>query len=840
MLGVLHYSSAGGNCGKPVAGQEACRILVCRCAEMRNSRSETRSLLSSVLRVRTITLPAALLSLLLSFPSWGVVIDVPGDQPTIQDAIDVATTGATVVVHPDTYFENINFNGKTIVVRSTDPTSPPVVASTIIDGGSSDSVVTFAGTELTTCVLSGFTITYGRAEYGAGVNGNGTLATIQYNTISTNSVCTTFTLGGGLYDCDGSILNNVISDNEATSGGGLCRCDGPIQNNTICDNAAYAPVGYGDGGGLYDCDGTIEDNLITGNRAGGPCQGRGGGLHGCDGTIQNNTISTNSAVSGLGPVDTWGGGLYDCDGPILANVISGNHAMRGGGLHGCDGTVQDNTISHNSGSGLYDCDGTIRNNTISGNDGAGYMGIAGGGLYGCDGTVEYNNICDNSASGMSGSGGGLYDCDGSVQNNTICRNVASGKSGSGGGLHGCDGTIASNMIWDNEANGMSASGGGLYDCQAVIEGNAISGNWVDSDHPAGGGLQGCDGLIQDNIISGNWVTATWGDAYGGGLAYCDGLIDNNAITNNLALGAPSEAGYGGGLYVCTGTIQNNRISGNIALWGGGGGIFDCDGAIQNNVVWDNMTGNPGSGGGIADCAGTIWNNTIYGNWSVQGGGLSACTGTIRNCIVWENWALASGQLDGCSTPSYSCIQDWLTGGAGNIAANPELVAPGGGDFHLLDTSPCIDAGGTVTLTHDFEGDPRPFDFTPIPRGDGSDFDIGADEYYVAPAAFLITWPTTGTVWQAGTMGDVTFRAMNLPGPGEVFLELWQEYAVKIGSLGQAPCQEGINTAPRQLPTNLPPGRYQIRLFWAENTAVNVWSGTFMSLATDARRWMLYR
>ena len=66
------------------------------------------------------------------------VINVPADQPTIQDAIDVAQTGDTVLVAPGTYLENINFSGKNITVKSSNGNKV-----TIIDGGHNTSVVTF-------------------------------------------------------------------------------------------------------------------------------------------------------------------------------------------------------------------------------------------------------------------------------------------------------------------------------------------------------------------------------------------------------------------------------------------------------------------------------------------------------------------------------------------------------------------------------------------------------------------------------------------------------------------------------------------------------------------------
>jgi hypothetical protein len=59
-----------------------------------------------------------------------------------------------------------------------------------------------------------------------------------------------------------------------------------------------------------------------------------------------------------------------------------------------------------------------------------------------------------------------------------------------------------------------------------------------------------------------------------------------------------------------------------------------------------------------------------------------------------------------------------------------LEDPGNGDFHLGPLSPCIDGGCYVEgLTEDFDGETRGFDGTLEPRGDSSDYDIGADEFF---------------------------------------------------------------------------------------------------------------
>ena len=210
---------------------------------------------------------------------------------TIQQGINAAVGGDTVTVAEGIYMENILFNGKNIVLKSTDPLNPNIIANTIIDGNGAGSVVRFNGTEEESCVLSGFTIRNGNAVWGGGVSGGtdptATLATIQNNTITANSAEQG---GGGVYMSDGLIQNNTITGNSAPYGGGLNFCWGTIRNNVIAGNSAGL-----EGGGLDWCVGTIENNTIVGNSA----KYNGGGLAYCAGTSMKNCIVWgNTALNG--------------------------------------------------------------------------------------------------------------------------------------------------------------------------------------------------------------------------------------------------------------------------------------------------------------------------------------------------------------------------------------------------------------------------------------------------------------------------------------------------------------------------------------------------------------
>jgi pectin methylesterase-like acyl-CoA thioesterase len=114
--------------------------------------------------VKKLILALACMFLVAPCPARIITVDDdgPADFNNIQAAIDDANNGDTIIVCPGSYIENINFLGKDITMRSTDPNDLDVIVDTIIDGNYQTSVVSFAGTESNSCHIIGFSITHGR------------------------------------------------------------------------------------------------------------------------------------------------------------------------------------------------------------------------------------------------------------------------------------------------------------------------------------------------------------------------------------------------------------------------------------------------------------------------------------------------------------------------------------------------------------------------------------------------------------------------------------------------------------------------------------------------------
>ncbi|MCJ7729963.1 MAG: right-handed parallel beta-helix repeat-containing protein, partial [Sedimentisphaerales bacterium] len=165
----------------------------------------------------------------------------------IQAAINGARSGEQIVANKGTYYENIDFKGKNIVVRSTDPNDSAVVATTIIKG--SDQAATFWTGEDANCVLAGFTITGGNI----GICCAESAPTITKCVITKNA-------GEGIYTCYASpaLANCTITGNEAGGVAADYMGEPVIRNCTITGNR---------GGGITVNWGTakVTNSIIWGN-----------------------------------------------------------------------------------------------------------------------------------------------------------------------------------------------------------------------------------------------------------------------------------------------------------------------------------------------------------------------------------------------------------------------------------------------------------------------------------------------------------------------------------------------------------------------------------------------
>lgn len=249
-----------------------------------------------------------------------------------------------------------------------------------------------------------------------------------------------------------------------------------------------------------------------------------------------------------------------------------------------------------------------------------------------------------------------------------------------------------------------------------------------------------NGTFRNCVVQGNRARLGGGVYMRGSLPTFDrcAIIENTA--QRLRLEDAAQVVVGAGIYnvgrLATQSedplpgdplLTNCLIAGNTAIDGIGGGYY------------------------AGEALGRLYNCTVSGNTAVNGGGILTFDGSqpsLINTIVHGN---TGGQIldnpafffEGAApdplppvaltTAAYSCIEGGWPGDT-NIDAPPAFANPAGGDFHLTGESPLIDAGRDLSaaefgaIVSDFESDPRGFDGSADPRGDGSDYDIGYDEY----------------------------------------------------------------------------------------------------------------
>ena len=393
-----------------------------------------------------------------------IFLRVPGDHPTLQDAIDAAEDGNRVLVAPGTYFETITIHAKAITLQS-----EAGFDVTVIDGRQDGSVVTITNVEAPGSVIDGFTITNGSGTHiekaplsGGGIYCSSSSPTVTQCRFLENSAY----LGGGIFFSDRShpsILNCTFVNNSAGDGGGLYTTYSypMIQSCTIAENSATSG-----GGGMY-CyysSSTIRDCTILENDA----QRYGGGImiSSSNTTIDRCTVIGNAAEGGSS--SSGGGGIY-CNAftsTITDCLIQGNSSdLYGGGIfckYSASPTIEGCTIADNnaySGGGIY-CyyysSPTIADCWIMLNS-----AHEGGGIQCYDNSSPRITRCTVSENCVGGDGGGIFCEFYSSPTITDCT-ISANNATLGGGIR-CysesNPMISNCMITENSAMG---SGGGLF------------------------------------------------------------------------------------------------------------------------------------------------------------------------------------------------------------------------------------------------------------------------------------------------------------------------------------------------------------------------------------------
>lgn len=587
-----------------------------------------------------------------------------------------------------------------------------------------------------TCVLDGFTISGGNADYGGGMSNINVSPAIQ-NCIFINNKG--LIKGGAMYNNGSSpvISNCTFENNNGGNGGGMSNDTSSSPTLSFCN--FYENSGSAGGAVQNNENSTAQfvDCIFAGNSA-----SLGGGIQ----NVRSNPTFTNCRITGNNVSIGQGSGIYNQgSSPIILNcTISGNNALAGNG-----GAMYNNDAGSTP---------SITNSIIWGNsdgiDGSGnpqisyslVQGYTGGGTGNLSSNVNplFTSAPDYTSAPFTN---GNYQ----LLAGSLCINAGNNTPVNPG----------IKDLADNTRIVGSSVDLGAYEDQYLVFADANGIVYVNSSAaPGGDGSSWADAIdslqipliaaVTDTSIHQIWVAqGTYSPAAGQSFTMVNHVKiygsfkgtetslaqrnltsvltsilkgnnsnvirnDSNLLTSSALLNGfiitGGKAANGGGMYnknasptisQCsftqnTGTVNgggmfnngsspviiNCSFTGNTANTYGGGMLNQSSSPTLINCLFSgNLSGTTGfgGGGGIFDFTSspTLLNCTIAGNQapSASGGGINNVSGsspTLTNCIVWAN----SDGMDGNnSSVSYSLVQGWLVSGNGNLAdtVNPKFT-----------------------------------------------------------------------------------------------------------------------------------------------------------------------
>jgi len=330
----------------------------------------------------------------------GVILHVPGEYLTIQEAVDAASSGDEILIAPGTYADPTHManppNDSTlcvVVMRSGITLTGSGMGVTFIDGDS-----TGRGIYLRQCQdveIRNLTIHRAYAqEFGAAIycydNSSPYIHDVEITGNYDGGLAMTAGPQGG---CHPRVENCVMTDNEAKAGGGLDvepGCDPYIYQCEIVGNRAPFAAGVRLRGSA-----TLRNCIINGNYTTSATNVLGGGVLVKD---QSNPLLINCDISGNSVFGDGGGVCFeDAAGELVRCTVTNNTAIglesRGAGiavLSGATPFISGCVVAGNSTTGAFSDGGGIwvqyagmelENTTVYGNSTQGLQpdyGNAGG------------------------------------------------------------------------------------------------------------------------------------------------------------------------------------------------------------------------------------------------------------------------------------------------------------------------------------------------------------------------------------------------------------------------------------------------------------------------------